>query len=205
MIQDAGCMDIAAFMNTELFSLVILPLLIFSARICDVTLGTLRSICVVRGIRFASLLGFFEIWIWILVIGVVVQNLDSAVNYLAYAGGFATGNFVGMTIGKKMIMGHLVLQVISNKNHYMIINELEKSGYGMTVVDAYGRDGSVKMIFTVIRRERLKDALKTINGIDESAFYSVEEVRRVSKSPSIGADSNTRWLMPLFSLARREK
>ncbi len=80
------------FFSSDLFSYAILPLLIFLARICDVSIGTLRIIFVSKGVKkVAPVLGFFEVLIWIIAISKIMQNLDNYVNYIAYAAGFATG------------------------------------------------------------------------------------------------------------------
>jgi len=191
--------------NSGIFTLVVIPILIFSARLCDVTLGTLRSIFVVRGIRFAPLIGFFEVLIWILAMGVILQNLNNPVNYVAYAGGFATGNFVGMAIGKRMVMGFFVLRIITGKDPASLIERFEAEGYGITVVDGYGRDGPVKIIFTVLRRENIQKALETIMGFDDSAFYSLEEMKGVSKSPSLQTEAHIRRHAPWVVLDRKGK
>ena len=69
---------------------VILPVMIFCARICDVTMGTIRVIFISKGIRYlAPVIGFFEVIIWLLAIGQVMNNLTNAVSYIAYGAGFA--------------------------------------------------------------------------------------------------------------------
>ena len=74
------------------YAWVVLPLIIFIARIFDVTLGTIRIIFVARGKRnLAPVLGFFEVLIWIVVISQLVQNLESFTAYIGYAAGFAAG------------------------------------------------------------------------------------------------------------------
>ena len=89
------------------FDLLVLPLLIFCLRICDMTLDTLRIIFMTRGLkRLAPIIGFFEILIWIFAITRIMQHLNSWVCYVAYAGGFATGNYVGMLVDEKLAIGH---------------------------------------------------------------------------------------------------
>ncbi|TLN28429.1 DUF2179 domain-containing protein [bacterium] len=97
----------------HLYAWVILPIIIFFARVCDVTLGTIRIIFVSRGKRnIAPLLGFFEVLIWIVVIGQLVQHLQSVTSYLGYAAGFAVGNFVGMYIEDHLALGTLIVRAI---------------------------------------------------------------------------------------------
>ena len=81
------------FFGTDLYVFFLLPLLIFLARICDVTIGTMRIIMVSKGKKLlAPVLGFFEVLIWVMAIGKIMQNLSNPVCYIAYAGGFAIGN-----------------------------------------------------------------------------------------------------------------
>src|SRR5512136_2996901 len=95
-----------SFFNSDTFSYVIMPLLIFLARICDVSIGTMRIIFVSKGKKnIAPILGFFEVLIWITAISKIMQNLDDYINYVAYAAGFATGNLVGMILEEKLAMG----------------------------------------------------------------------------------------------------
>jgi uncharacterized protein YebE (UPF0316 family) len=101
-----------SFFNSNLFGYLILPLLIFFARICDVSIGTMRIIFVSKGKKnIAPLLGFFEVLIWIIVISKIMQNLNNYVNYVAYAAGFATGNLVGMIIEEKLAVGVQMIRV----------------------------------------------------------------------------------------------
>ena len=72
------------FLNSNTFAYIILPLMIFVARIMDVSIGTLRIIFVSRGNKLvAPILGFFEVLIWIFAISYIIQHLD---NFFAYLG-----------------------------------------------------------------------------------------------------------------------
>lgn len=101
----------------------ILPFLIFLSRIFDVSLGTLRIIFVNRGMKYlAPLIGFFEVLIWLIVIGNVMKNIGSPINYIAYAAGFATGNFVGIYLEGKLAMGVILLRIITQKKPKNLFN-----------------------------------------------------------------------------------
>src|SRR5690625_2164903 len=100
--------------SPEIFSYVILPLLIFIARVCDVTLSTIRILFVMNGKRtIAPILGFFEAFIWLLAIGQIISDVNNIFAYLAYAFGFATGTYVGMYIEEKLAVGMVVLRLIT--------------------------------------------------------------------------------------------
>jgi len=78
-------MNLEMIANSEIFKWVILPLLIFLARVLDVSLGTIRIVFISRGLKhFAPLIGFFEVIIWLLAIRVIMQNLNNVVCYIAY-------------------------------------------------------------------------------------------------------------------------
>jgi uncharacterized protein YebE (UPF0316 family) len=164
--------------DPEVYAWVVLPILIFFARVTDVTLGTLRIIFISRGKRsLAPVLGFFEVLIWIVVIGQIVQNLHSITSYLAYAAGFATGNFVGMAIEDKLAIGTLIVRVILPKDSEMLRAQLASAGYGVTTVAAEGAIGHVALLYTVVKRKDYPELMSIINRVHPKAFVTVEEVR----------------------------
>src|SRR5665648_86798 len=117
--------------NSDTFSLFILPALIFIARIMDVSLGTIRIIFVIRGQKLlATLLGFFEIMIWLLAIGQIFQNLTDITYYIAYAGGFAAGNYVGIYLESKLALGTLAVRIITVKDALSLIHISEPTRLG---------------------------------------------------------------------------
>jgi uncharacterized protein YebE (UPF0316 family) len=92
-------MDNGILSNFGLYTWIVLPLLIFLARVVDVSMGTIRVIFVSRGLKYlAPVVGFFEVLIWLLAIGQIMKNLSSPLCYVAYAGGFAAGNYIGIVI-----------------------------------------------------------------------------------------------------------
>ncbi|KYK20535.1 hypothetical protein AYK21_05995, partial [Thermoplasmatales archaeon SG8-52-2] len=134
----------------EIYAWVILPFLIFFARVCDVSLGTIRIIFVSKGLKYlAPLIGFFEILIWLLAIGQIIQNLTNVYYYIFYAAGFSIGNFVGILIDEKLKIGTVGVRIITRRDAKELINALKKADYKLTVLDAEGSNGMVKIIFTV--------------------------------------------------------
>ena len=175
-------MDIAAFYHSEIFKLVILTLVIFLARICDVTLSTLRIIYTSRGIKFlAPIFGFFEVLIWLVAMTQIINNLTNPILYIAYAGGFATGNFIGILIEGKMAIGTVVIRIITQKDAVELIGFLKGNGCGITYVDAQGAMGPVKIIFTIVKRKDIARVLKLIRKCNPLAFFTIEDVRSVRK------------------------
>ncbi len=169
----------SAFLGT-----IVIPVLICVARITDVTLGTIRIIYVSKGMKFlASLLGFFEILIWLFAIGQIMGNLTNLVNYFAYALGFSLGVFVGIVIEEKLSLGILMLRIITRKDAAELVDFLKSAGFGVTTVDANGVYGPVDVVFTIIKRKELLNITGIIKKYNPNAVYSVEDVRYVSRDP----------------------
>jgi uncharacterized protein YebE (UPF0316 family) len=169
------------FFSQSTYAMVILPLFIFVARVLDVSMATIRIIFVSRGKKFlAPILGFFEALIWIIVIGQVMQNLGSIFSYIAYAGGFATGTLVGMIIEEKLAIGVVVVRIIVMKDQCQIQRRLSEAGFGVTTVDAQGKTGAVKIIYSIMKRKELDDAIDIIESCDSKVFYSIEDAKKVN-------------------------
>jgi len=146
------------------FDFLILPLLIFLARICDVSIGTIRIIYIARGNKLvAPLLGFFEVLIWILAISRIMHHLDNWICYVAYAAGFATGNFFGLLLEEKMAKGIRGFRIITGNLKTPLIDALKKNGFGVTSVEALGAEGKVLIVYTIVQRQYVDDIVKLIN------------------------------------------
>jgi uncharacterized protein YebE (UPF0316 family) len=176
------------------FNYIIIPILIFCARIIDVTLGTIRIIFVSKGMSYiAPVLGFFEVLIWLLAIGQIMQHLTHVVNYIAYAAGFATGNFVGIYIENKLSVGNLVFRIITDHNAPELINALKDSRFGVTYIEGHGIFGPVQVLFTIVRRRDLNAVVKIIREKVPDAFYSIEDVRFVRDLLPPAVDNYIKW------------
>jgi uncharacterized protein YebE (UPF0316 family) len=176
-----------SFLQSDSFGLVVLPILIFLARIVDVTIGTVRIIFVSRGLKYlAPILGFFEVTIWLLVITQIMRHLDSPVNYLAYGLGYATGNYVGILLEGKVAVGKQIVRVIVREGAGEIVTRLRGAGHGVTTIPAEGESGPVTVIFTIVKRRSLPEVIEIIKQDAPTAFYSVEDIRHVSEgAPSV--------------------
>ena len=166
----------------DLYAWLVIPFLIFIARIADVSIGTIRLIFVSRGLKYlAPVVGFFEILIWLLAIGQIMKNLSNPVCYIAYAGGFAMGNFVGMWIAERLSLGVVLIRVITKKDASELVEYLKSAEYGVTSIDGHGTAGQVKVVFTIVPRREAKGVTDLINKFNPQAFYSIEEVGVVEK------------------------
>jgi uncharacterized protein YebE (UPF0316 family) len=166
-----------SFLDTTAYVWLVLPILVFFARVADVTLGTLRIIFISRGKRsLAPLLGFVEVFIWITIVSQIVSHAHNLLAYLAYAAGFAAGAFVGMYIENRLALGtQLILAIVQNDSH-RLITHLHAAGYGVTCVDGEGATGPVKLIYTVFPRRNLEEVLSIIKSTHPKAFLSIQDV-----------------------------
>ena len=170
-------MNRVLLLSFDYYTWVALPLLIFAARIADVTLGTVRVIFVSRGLKYlAPVVGFFEVLIWLLAIGQIMKNLSNPACYIAYAGGFAMGNFVGIVVADKLSLGVVIIRVVTRRDALPLVARLKERGYGVTSVDGHGTTGQVKVLFTVVPRREVPSVVSLIKQFNPHAFYSVEEV-----------------------------
>jgi uncharacterized protein YebE (UPF0316 family) len=161
---------------------VVLPLLIFFFRICDVSLGTIRVIFIAKGLKYiAPVIGFFEVIIWLLAIGQVMNNVTNIASYIAYGGGFAAGTLLGMAVEERLSLGTVFVRVISNEEVSGLVSWLRERSYGVTVADGEGSKGKVKIILSVINRHDLDEVIRGIHRFLPRAFYSIEEVKSVDE------------------------
>lgn len=175
-------MDLTNWFSQDVITWVLLPLFIFLARVFDVTLGTMRIIFISRGKRsLAPLLGFFEVFVWIIAVSQLVTNLSNIAGYLAYAAGFAAGNYVGMVIEDRLALGTLSVRIITVREADELAKRLHDEGYGVTAIDAQGANGRVKVIYTIIKRKDLAEVVSIIKSLNPRAFFSVEEIRSASE------------------------
>lgn len=185
---------LSSLYETNLFSLVILPLLIFISRIMDVTIGTIRIVMVSKGQKFwAPILGFFEVFIWLVAISKIFENLDNWLCYIAYAGGFATGNYIGLILEERLAVGIVKIQIITRKKANKLKNNLKEAGYGITHHDAHGSSERVSIIYSIIKRNEIKKVENIVRGTNPKAFYSIEDVKSVSHGVFPMQTANRFW------------
>jgi len=166
------------------------PLLIFLARVMDVSIGTVRLICVTRGHRaVAILLGFFELLIWVFAVSGVLRHLDHWINIVAFAGGFAAGNALGMSIEARLAMGVQTLSFISRGRANAVAERLRYAGLPVTTLLGSGRDGPVVLCMAVVPRRQTPSTIKMAKEIDPDVVITVEDVRQTTaiRGETLGA------------------
>lgn len=188
----------------EVFNYLIMPLLIFCARVMDVSINTLRIMFVMNGKKkIAPILGFFESLIWLLAIGQIFQNINNPMSYFAYAGGFAMGTFVGMTIEEKLALGRVLVRVITPEPMPELIEYMKDRNFRFTSVGAEGRYGKVNLLFTVMKREDLTGFIGKVKLIDDKAFYTIESVKRISEDDLNVMEDRPRFTTKVWSRVRK--
>lgn len=169
------------FFDSAFFTFFLLPFLIFISRILDVTIGTIRIVMVSKGQKFwAPILGFFEILIWLLAISRIFENLDNWMCYIAYAAGFAAGNYIGLILEERLAMGIVKIQIITRQNAAELIVNLKNAGYGLTHHEAKGGKENVSIIYSIIKRNEIQTVENIVKETNPKAFYSIEDVKSVS-------------------------
>jgi uncharacterized protein YebE (UPF0316 family) len=166
------------------YAILVTGALVFFARICDVSIGTVRTIVTVQGRTVvAFILAIFEITIWILVASTVINQVqEKPLLVIFYAFGYATGNVVGIKAERHLAFGLLILKVIvAEVTGDRIAENLRRLGQPVTIFRGEGMKGPVSELYIACRRRDLKWILPEVKSIDPKAFYVVEQARDVSK------------------------
>ena len=170
------------FSHTEIFNYLVLPILIFLARIIDVSIGTVRIVMVSKGQKYlAPILGFLKVLIWILAIGRIMQNMDNWICIVSYAAGFATGNYIGLMIEERLAVGIVKIQIITRKKAHDLIASLKAEGYGVTHHPAQGGNEEVSILYSIIKRTDIEMVVDKIRAYNPQAFYTIEDVKFANK------------------------
>jgi uncharacterized protein YebE (UPF0316 family) len=168
----------STFLQSDLFNWLVLPLLIFTARTCDVTLATLRNVFIARNIRkIVPILGFFEVLIWLVAVSQTIKGLNNFMCYIGFAGGYSMGIYVGLTIESKLALGKQVVRIITNQDTTALVQALFEAGMGATIIDGKGAKGPVKVIFTTVKRKEVEMVDEMIKVYTPNAFYTIEDIR----------------------------
>ena len=172
-----------------------LPLVIFCARIADVSLGTVRTIAVVKGrTLIASMLGFVEVLIWVIAVSNVVNRLDQPLNLVAWAAGFAAGNAVGIAIERRLALGDLVMRIISaNGRGDKVAAFLREQGQPVTQFEGRGRGGPVQLLYAVLDRADAPRLERLARAMDPDCVLVTEDARKVSLNLRPTMTPRTGW------------
>ena len=156
--------------------------IIFALRVIGVTLATVRVLLMTRGYKLpAASIGFFEVLVYVLAIGQVVQNLSNLWNVFGYCLGFSVGTLLGMWIEQRMALGYATVRVVSVERADAIAEAIREAGHGATEGWGHGTKGLIGTVKTVIRRKEVDKVCDLVTRTDPDAFITVEETRWVSR------------------------
>lgn len=184
-------MDIATIIQTPWFNWIVMPVIIILARILDVSLSTVRVYLTARGEKkFAAGVGFVEVLIWLIIVRQIIIAIDNPAWYIAYATGFALGTYIGISISERLSVGRVIVRIIVKEDATRLISALKKEGFGYTVVDSHSEDHRSFIIFSVMHSNDVALVSKLIKQTSPKAFFTVEDVRRVSQGNFRKEDKN---------------
>ena len=164
-------------------NVLLATLFIFTLRVIDQSLGTMRALYVNKGKPYhAALLGFIESVIWILAISQVIKDIADPLLVLGYAGGFAAGTILGSYIEQTIGIGNLVVRVFASIDSPSVAQPLRDVGYGVTVINGEGKDGGVRIYWCIIPRRKLKTVLKLISEVNPEAYITTDSANPTSLS-----------------------
>ncbi len=158
-------------------------IIIFFARIADVSVGTIRLLAIVSGRTFlAFLLGFIEISLWLIIIAKVLNEISQKpLLGVFFALGFSAGNAVGIVLDKRIALGHIVLKVFTRNDGEKIAERIRQTGSLVTTFYGEGEFGVVTELYMVCKKRELKWVIQLVKTFDPEAFYLTEPVLSVSK------------------------
>ena len=153
---------------------------IFFVRIIDVSLGTARTIIMVRGKGLiASIIGFFEVFVWFLIVREALNTTESGLFIaISYSLGFATGTYIGSIFSEKFIESNLSIEVITEKKE--LADKIRKKNYGVSVLNVNGQEDVQKYMLVIeIKNKKLESLKKLIDELDKKAFVMIKETKLV--------------------------
>ena len=197
-------MNITFANDAFFYTYILIPVLIFFARIADQSIGTLRIIFLSKGYKFIGpILGFFEVIIWLLAMGQIMQHLNNIWCYLAYGAGFATGNYIGMILEERLSLGTVLVRIVPKKDTTDLVTSLTLGNFGVTHLNAEGPKGPVKIVLTIVKRKQLGQIIQLINFHNPNAFYTIEEIKLVSHG--VTPEEKRRGLFRRLADSRKNK
>ena len=157
-------------------------ILIFFAKIVEVSLTTIRIVLITRGEKFyGSVIGFFEVLIWLYVIGTMLVGINEApLKMITYASGFACGNYIGCILEEKLALGLITINaIVSEKYGETLAKILRKENVGVTLIEAEGLREEKKMLILHVKRKRKSEILHLIENSEINAVISLADTKSI--------------------------
>lgn len=159
---------------------LLFAVIIFSLRVLNSAVGTMRLVVMARGQRvLGSVLGFFEALIFVYVTATIVTDLSNLINLMAYCGGFAVGIYVGITLEARFVTSYVRVSIITQYGGHEIALKLRENGYGVTEMLGQGGSGDVVLLNSVVQRNDSTHVVRLAYSINPRAFVTMDEARSV--------------------------
>lgn len=154
-------------------------LLIIGINVIYMTLTTLRLILVIKGYRvIASFLSMAEVFVYLMGLTIVLDNLDDPLNIAAYCIGWGLGVYLGSIIENRLALGYVVFEVIVDSLEIELPSQIRAKGYGVTSWVADGKDGK-RLCMKVLAKRKNEQKLKNyITALSPKAFIISYEPTR---------------------------
>ena len=192
-------------METDYFALIVVPVLIFFARIVDVSINTVRIIFVMSGKKYiATILGFLESLIWLVAIGQIFKHMDNIYCYVAYPAGFAGGILVGMWIEEKIALGKVIVRVITADDLNPVKAFLNEHDFRFSIVETESNVGRESLLFAVLKRDRIPEFLDALKMHMPKAFYTIESVKSANEAGLLTEKPSRRGIGTWLTSVRRK-
>jgi len=160
-------------------------LIVFIALLVQVLIGTVRVIVMMKGNKIlSSVIGFFEATVAITVAVTVISNaVKEGMNIfiiLFYAFGFASGLFLGMSISSKISKDMLSVNIISKLADNTIAEVLRANGFGVTCYGGSGKDGELRILNVICKKNNLAKLKSLVEKIDSKAMVASHTLEGLS-------------------------
>ncbi|MCC6191587.1 MAG: DUF2179 domain-containing protein [Anaerolineales bacterium] len=157
---------------------IIAGLFIFSMRVIDMSLDTVRLLFVMRGRRLlAGLIGALQAAVFIVAVSTALRGPLNAWTVLGYASGYGLGVILGMVAEERLAIGFAMFRIYSPARGAALAAVLRAAGHAATEFTAQGKDGTVTVINAAVPRKEIPTVRALIDSVDEHAFVTVDEVR----------------------------
>jgi len=159
---------------------LVMVTIILIINIVYVTLFTVRMILTLKGLRYvAAFVSMIEVIIYVVGLGLVLDNLNEIQNLIAYAIGYGIGVVAGSLIEEKLALGYITVHVVSTNPDLAFTRKIREKGYGVTSWSSYGMDGDrLSMEILTPRKYELR-LYELIQEIDPKAFIISYEPKRI--------------------------
>ncbi|MGO1058414.1 DUF2179 domain-containing protein [Planococcus sp. FY231025] len=175
-------------MNSIFFLIIII-------NVSYMTLFTLRLILVIKGYRkTASFLSMIEVFIYLMGLTIVLDNLDDPLNIAAYCAGWGLGVYLGGIIENRMALGYIVFDIIVDAHESSLPALIREKGYGVTAWPAEGKDGMRMCMKVLAKRKNEKKLRDLVTGKCPKAFIISYEPNRYNGGFLTNPIKSTGWI-----------